>query len=101
MATSAQPLSTSSRAPSRSYAKPILWILMALAAISVIYFTEFPILRDVPGLNHTYRLQLLADRYLLLPHALGGTIALLAGPLQFSTRFRRKHLQFHRILGRV
>jgi hypothetical protein len=74
---------------------------MALAAVSVIFSTEIPILRDIPGINHTYRLQLIADRYLLIPHALGGTIALLSGPLQFSTRLRRKHLQFHRILGRT
>lgn len=86
---------------SPSYAKPILWTLMALAAISVILSTELPILRDLPGYDHSYRLQLIADRYLFLPHAFGGTLALLAGPLQFSTRLRRKHLQFHRILGRV
>jgi uncharacterized membrane protein len=96
-----QPFSAPSRTPSPSYAKPILWTLMALAAISVIFSTELPILRDRPGVDHLFRLKLFADRYLFLPHALGGTIALLAGPLQFSTRLRRKHLQFHRILGRV
>jgi uncharacterized membrane protein len=92
---------TTSRPARRSNAKPILWTLMALAVLSVLISTELPILRDLPGFNHHYRLQLFADRYLLLPHALCGTLALLAGPLQFSTRLRRKHLQFHRILGRV
>jgi len=50
---------------------------------------------------HTYRLQVIADRRLLIPHTLCGTFALLAGPLQFSTRFRQGHLKLHRVLGRM
>ena len=90
---------TSAKA-TRSNAKLFLWTVLFLAAFSVIFSTEIPIFRDVP-LYHAYRLQLIADRYLLIPHAVFGTIALLSGPIQFSTRIRRKHLQFHRILGRV
>jgi len=30
----------------------------------------------------------------------GGLVALLSGPLQFSTRVRQRYLQFHRIVGR-
>jgi uncharacterized membrane protein len=101
VATSTQPLPTSRVTSSRSRSKIILWTVMALTAISVIFSTEIPILRDIPGFNHTYRLQLISDRFLLIPHALGGLTALLAGPLQFSTRLRRKHLRFHRILGRI
>jgi uncharacterized membrane protein len=41
----------------------------------------------------------IADRHLLIPHTLSGTIALLAGPLQFSSRLRQRHLKFHRFLG--
>jgi uncharacterized membrane protein len=40
-------------------------------------------------------------RWLLLVHALGGVTALLAGPLQFSTRLRTSHPQIHRMFGRV
>jgi uncharacterized membrane protein len=40
-------------------------------------------------------------RWLVLPHALGGLIALLIGPFQFSSRFRQRHLRIHRIMGRV
>ena len=40
-------------------------------------------------------------RWILLFHVLGGLIALLIGPLQFSSRFRQRHLRIHRILGRV
>jgi uncharacterized membrane protein len=50
---------------------------------------------------HAYRLQVIADRLLLIPHTLSGCIALLAGPLQFSSRFRLRHLKFHRVLGRI
>ena len=50
---------------------------------------------------HAYRLQVIADRGLLIPHTLCGTFALLAGPLQFSSRFRLRHLKLHRVLGRI
>jgi uncharacterized membrane protein len=50
---------------------------------------------------HAYRLQVIADRHLLIPHTLAGSIALLAGPIQFSTRFRQRHLKIHRVLGRL
>ena len=40
-------------------------------------------------------------RWWLLPHALGGLIALVAGPFQFSSRLRQRHLQIHRITGRA
>ena len=50
---------------------------------------------------HAYRLQVIADRGLLIPHTLCGTFALLAGPLQFSSRLRQRHLKLHRVVGRV
>jgi uncharacterized membrane protein len=50
---------------------------------------------------HAYRLQVIADRQLLIPHTLSGVIALLSGPIQFSSRFRRRHVKFHRVLGRI
>lgn len=102
MAASTPTLSASrAAAPSRSYSKLILWTILGLAALSIIPFTEFPILRDKTGLNVAYRAKLFHDRFLLFPHALGGAIALLSGPLQFSRRFRSRHLKFHRVLGRV
>jgi uncharacterized membrane protein len=50
---------------------------------------------------HGYRLQVIADRQLLIPHTICGLLALLAGPVQFSSRLRRRHPQFHRVLGRI
>lgn len=37
----------------------------------------------------------------LLVHITCGTVALLTGPFQFSSRLRRRNLQLHRITGRV
>ena len=36
----------------------------------------------------------------LVPHGLGGLIALVTGPFQFSSRFRQRHLSWHRVMGR-
>jgi uncharacterized membrane protein len=41
------------------------------------------------------------DRGTLLVHITGGMVALLIGPWQFSQRLRQRHLQLHRLLGRV
>jgi len=50
---------------------------------------------------HAYRLQVIADRGLLIPHTLAGIFALLIGPINFSSRIRQRHLKFHRVLGRI
>jgi uncharacterized membrane protein len=55
---------------------------------------------DYP-MYHTYRLQVIADRFLLVPHTLAGIFALVIGPVNFSTRIRQLHLKLHRILGRI
>jgi len=87
--------------PRHTNAKLWWWALLAVAALSLIPFTELPILRDKTGINVAYRAQLWHDRFLLVPHALCGLLALIIGPLQFSSRLRRRYLPFHRILGRV
>jgi len=40
-------------------------------------------------------------KWWLLPHGIAGACALLLGPMQFSDRLRQRHLQFHRIVGRI
>ena len=40
-------------------------------------------------------------RFGLLAHITCGTVALLTGPWQFSSRLRRRHLQLHRLMGRA
>ena len=84
----------------RSRFKVILWISLGLTALFVFITSEVLLVTDYP-MYHAYRLQVIADRHLLIPHTLSGMIALLAGPLQFSSRIRQRHLKFHRILGRI
>ncbi len=84
----------------RSRFNTVLWISLGLTALFVFITSEVLLVADYP-MYHAYRLQVIADRHLLIPHTLGGVIALLAGTMQFSSRFRQRHLKFHRVLGRI
>jgi uncharacterized membrane protein len=76
--------------------KPALWGVMAAMTLSVILYSEVPLLRQMKE-----RAYLSTIPWLIIPHATGGIIALLSGPLQFSNRLRRRMPKFHRILGRI
>jgi hypothetical protein len=76
--------------------KPALWFAMAAMTLSVILYSEVPLLRQSKE-----RAYLSTIPWLIIPHAIGGILALLSGPLQFSNRFRHLHPKFHRVLGRV
>src|SRR5580704_13701633 len=80
--------------------KTILWVSLGLTVLFVFVTSELLLITDYP-MYHAYRLQVIADRHLLIPHTLCGVIALLSGPIQFSSRFRQRHLKFHRLLGRI
>ena len=95
---STTPLTSPSAASPRF--KTILWISLGLTTLFVFITSEVFLVTDYP-MYHAYRLQVIADRGLLIPHTLCGTFALLAGPLQFSSRFRQRHLKLHRVLGRI
>jgi uncharacterized membrane protein len=86
-------------APSSRF-NTILWISLSLTAFFVFITSEVLLVTDYP-MYHAYRLQVIADRHLLIPHTLCGSIALLAGPMQFSSRLRNRHPKFHGILGRI
>lgn len=88
------------RRQQRSAAKTWLWVLLGAAVVFVFISNEVLLIADYPMYHH-YRAQLIADRRLFVPHAIFGTVALLSGPIQFSTRLRQRHLQLHRVLGRV
>ena len=90
------------RAPSssRSRSKTILWISLGLTTLFVFITSEVLLVTDYP-MYHAYRLQVIADRHLLIPHTLAGTFALLIGPINFSSRIRERHLKLHRVLGRI
>lgn len=84
----------------RSRFKTVLWLSLGITAFFVFLTSEVFLVADYP-MYHAYRLQVIADRHLLIPHTICGTIALLAGPLQFSSRLRQRYLKFHRVLGRM
>ena len=80
--------------------KTVIWISLGLTALFVFITSEAFLAADYP-MYHAYRLQVISDRHLLIPHTVCGVAALLAGPMQFSSRLRQRHLKFHRILGRI
>ena len=80
--------------------KTILWVALGLTTLFVFITSELLLITDYP-MYHAYRLQVIADRNLLIPHTLASVMALLIGPIQFSSRFRQRRLQLHRILGRI
>jgi uncharacterized membrane protein len=86
------------RESERSRFKTVLWISLGLTTLFVVITSEIFLLADYP-MYHAYRLQVIRDRHLLIPHTICGTFALLAGPVQFSSRLRRRYLRFHRALG--
>src|ERR1039458_2887615 len=90
------------RAPnsSRFKLKSAVWIFLGLSTLFVFITSEVLLVTDYP-MYHTYRLQVIADRGLLIPHTIAGIFALLIGPINFSSRFRQRYLQLHRVLGRI
>lgn len=80
--------------------KTILWVCIGLTTLFVFITSEVLLVTDYP-MYHAYRLQVIADRQLLIPHTLAGILALLIGPINFSSRIRQRHLTLHRLLGRI
>ena len=80
--------------------KTWVWVSLGLVALFVFITSEVFLAADYP-MYHAYRLQVIADRGLLIPHTLSGSLALLIGPIQFSSRFRQRYLTVHRVLGRI
>ena len=80
--------------------KTILWVGLGLTTLFVFITSEVFLATDYP-MYHAYRLQVIADRGLLIPHTLAGILALLIGPINFSSRIRQQHLKLHRVLGRI
>jgi uncharacterized membrane protein len=77
-------------------AKRMLWLVMGAMTVSVVFYSEIPLLRQ-----EKERAYLSTIYFLIIPHVVAGVIALLSGPLQFSSRIRKRYPRLHRILGRV
>jgi hypothetical protein len=86
--------------PAASRFKWLLWSALGLTVLFVFITSEVLLITDYP-MYHAYRLQVIADRHLLIPHTLAGTLALIIGPLNFSSRLRHRWLKLHRICGRI
>ncbi len=84
----------------RSRFKTVLWIGLGFTTLFVFITSEVLLVADYP-MYHAYRLQVISDRQLLIPHTLAGIFALLIGPVNFSSRIRQHHLKLHRVLGRI
>ncbi len=84
----------------RSRFKTVLWIFLGLTTLFVFITSEAFLAVDYP-MYHAYRLQVINDRQLLIPHTISGVVALMVGPLQFSSRLRQRYRKFHRLLGRI
>ena len=77
--------------------KWILWSVMGLMGLAVLIHRELPYLSP----DHPLRPHHLFLRDMLLPHLAFGCIAMFAGPLQFSSRLRTRHMRLHRVLGHL
>ena len=84
----------------QSRLKAALWIFLGLVTLFVFITSEVLLVTDYP-MYHAYRLQVIGDRHLLIPHTLAGILALAIGPINFSSRIRERHRKLHRVLGRV
>jgi uncharacterized membrane protein len=80
--------------------KIFVWVSLGLITLFVFITSELLLITDYP-MYHAYRLQVIADRHLLIPHTLAGTFALLIGPINFSSRIRERYLKLHRMLGKI
>jgi uncharacterized membrane protein len=78
----------------------LIWLSLGLTALFVFITSEVLLVTDYP-MYHAYRLQVINDRHLLIPHTLAGIFALLIGPINFSSRIRERYLELHRVLGRI
>lgn len=74
----------------------ILWVLLLGLATKFVFkaLLYFSLQKEVFQRYWDYK-------WWLVGHIVGGLVALLAGPLQFSQTFRKKYLAAHRWLGRT
>lgn len=85
----------------------VVLVVTVLLAV-VVAFAGIRVVVDVPHLMagttpepHTFEARYVAHPATAYLHLVPGTLFLLGAPLQLSGRFRRRHLDLHRRLGRV
>ena len=83
-------------------ATPRLWTAVAWSAVVVVavyYVVAYASVYLFPGSASLARHR--THTGLLLPHIVGGIVALLLGPLQFVPSIRQKHKRLHRLVGKA
>jgi uncharacterized membrane protein len=83
----------------KTFARYTLYLLIVIVAVSAVYSYGFtPLGTNLPPpMQKNYQ----AHPFGIYTHVFAAVLALLTGPLQFSTRLRAKRPQLHRHLGRV
>jgi uncharacterized membrane protein len=66
--------------------------------LSVFFFYDLPVAFNAADPAHR---RMIAERFFLIPHALTAIPTMLIGPIQFSSRFRRRYMNLHRLLGKI
>ena len=77
--------------------KNAFWIAFSLMTLFVLFTRERTLLDSQSFLRQRYA----AIPWLMFAHGIPGAIALFLAPFQFSNRLRSRHLQLHRIMGRI
>lgn len=85
------------RAPKRVQPRHVILGLLVLMMIVVWFTRDFMLLNAGSPLRQRYA----PVGWLVLLHGFPGAIALLLGVFQFSTRLRQRHLQWHKVMGRI
>ena len=81
----------------RKVSRLTFWAL--IYGLAILYFFEAPLKYFV--FNQMSYGVFWQSRYGLFLHIIGGSIALLSGPIQFLPIIRKKYLNFHRWMGRL
>ena len=77
--------------------KPALFAILGLMTLFVLWNNErFFLNPQAPEWPHYMPI-----RWHLIPHGIGGALALVLGASQFSTRLRQRHVRVHRLMGKL
>ena len=74
-----------------------MWIVFGLMTVFVLVTRDRTLLDSRSFLRQRYAV----IPWLMFAHGIPGALALLLGAFQFSNRLRQRHLQLHRVLGRI
>jgi hypothetical protein len=92
-------------APTKPHATrlpPISWLwrigLIALALVAIRFYARYPLHYVLHQTAESYG-PYWAHRFWLRLHVAGASVALVSGPFQLWTGFRRRHLSLHRMIG--